>query len=81
MQNDKRMYNGFEALTPAGAEVATMVSKAIRPIIADCQKWGYSLRDVEAVIHSEVAAMMAETILKAAVAMRKAYAKTAGKEV
>ena len=62
----KRLYNDYEATTTEAEPIISEVSEITIKIARNYIEGGYSLRDVEQVIHSTVSGAMAYMILTAA---------------
>lgn len=66
------LFNEYEAMTEQAQMVCRRVEQALIPLIADMQEAGASLREVEYLIHTTVAAEIAVRILRQACEKRKA---------
>ncbi len=68
----RRLFNEYEAMTAEGNELADRVEAVIRPLIIEYWGGDASVRDVENIIHSTIASISAEVIIRSAVSKRKA---------
>jgi len=66
------LFNEYEATNEAGQRLGREFAYAIEPIIRRWQQAGYSLRDIKAVMDSELDGFICEEILRAAMTKSKA---------
>lgn len=67
----KRFFNAYEACTDTANDFGKRVWCAIEQEVGVMADLGYSLRDIESVLHSEISARIAEMILKAGMAKKR----------
>lgn len=67
----RRLFNEYEAFTQEGVDLSDRVRRALAPIFKICLDTDVSMRDVEAITHSEVSCMIAEIMITTAMKRRR----------
>jgi hypothetical protein len=67
----KSLFNEYEAINREGRKLGVSIEKAINPIVQEWAFYGYSIRDIEAILIANVTVICAEKRLVNAVYKKK----------
>jgi hypothetical protein len=67
----KRLFNEYEALNDAGKELDQRAEQVLTATVNEFVDRGYSFRDIDMVLHSTVACMLAERTIRYVIDKRR----------